>query len=282
MEGSWSQSNTADPDNDYLYNGKELQDDFGLGWYDYGARMYDPTIGVFTGTDRFADKYSNMTPYQYGGNNPIKYIDVNGDSLQVYFQNTQAQNAFVNIVNTGLEGQFETNISDNGIVSFVATEGGGDVSKLSKHGQEFYNRVGKVVDSKGVVNINVDYANSNVHTGRFDIETIDMADVQQFNENVSELGGTQLGKITHEVVEQYHKQLGRSKFNSAHSSAILAENAVNQSRRFDPPNKQLLNTGVQQYSRNGRTVTNRIGLTKAGGWFDLFTIDRKIIDVIKR
>jgi RHS repeat-associated protein len=73
------------PDNKYLYNGKELQDDFDLGWYDYGARFYDPTIGRFNTQDRFAEKYLDFTPYQYGANNPILYVDINGDSLYVDF-----------------------------------------------------------------------------------------------------------------------------------------------------------------------------------------------------
>lgn len=85
MEGDWSQSNTADPDNNYLYNGKELDQDFGLDWYHYGARMYDPTIGVFTGTDRFAENYAAQSPYTYAANNPIKFIDVNGDSISLLY-----------------------------------------------------------------------------------------------------------------------------------------------------------------------------------------------------
>ncbi len=43
-------------------------------------RQYDPQIGRFHCIDRFAEKYADLTPYQYGANNPIKYIDVNGDS----------------------------------------------------------------------------------------------------------------------------------------------------------------------------------------------------------
>ena len=73
--------------NKYLYNGKELQDDElaggSLGWYDYGARMYDAELGRFHKQDRFAEKYMSMTSYHYAANNPILNIDVNGDSLMI-------------------------------------------------------------------------------------------------------------------------------------------------------------------------------------------------------
>jgi RHS repeat-associated protein len=47
--------------------------------YDYGARFYDPQIGRFGTQDKFAEKYDPLTPYQYGANNPIRYVDMNGD-----------------------------------------------------------------------------------------------------------------------------------------------------------------------------------------------------------
>ncbi|HMP31687.1 MAG TPA: RHS repeat-associated core domain-containing protein, partial [Saprospiraceae bacterium] len=69
------------PAHRFTYNGKEKQQD--LGWYDYGARMYDPTIGRFNRIDRYSEKYYDTSPYQYAANNPIRYIDVNGDSISV-------------------------------------------------------------------------------------------------------------------------------------------------------------------------------------------------------
>ena len=72
--------------NRYLYNGKEIQTDLAH-QYDYGARFYDPVIGRFNVIDRFAEKYYSMTTYQYGANNPIRYIDINGDSLYVFNPN---------------------------------------------------------------------------------------------------------------------------------------------------------------------------------------------------
>ncbi len=67
----------------YKYNGKEFDSKKGLNWYDYGARHYDAALGRFTTNDRFAEKYYSMSPYQYGANNPVNNIDVNGDTIVV-------------------------------------------------------------------------------------------------------------------------------------------------------------------------------------------------------
>ena len=76
--GVFASSGNVQP---YKYNGKEYVGKKGLNLYDYGARMYDAALGRFTTNDRFAEKYYSMSPYQYGANNPLKHIDVKGDSI---------------------------------------------------------------------------------------------------------------------------------------------------------------------------------------------------------
>jgi RHS repeat-associated protein len=65
----------------YKYNGKELDRKGGLDWYDYGARHYDAALGRFMTVDRFSEKYVSLSPYQYGANNPVNNLDINGDSI---------------------------------------------------------------------------------------------------------------------------------------------------------------------------------------------------------
>ena len=65
-------------ENGYQYNGKELDEDFGLNVYHYGARIYDPAIGRFTGVDPLAESFSYLTTYNYASNDPIKNIDLWG------------------------------------------------------------------------------------------------------------------------------------------------------------------------------------------------------------
>ncbi|MBK7870721.1 MAG: hypothetical protein IPJ74_08555 [Saprospiraceae bacterium] len=76
MNGQWM----ANPgrEDKYQYNGKELNEDFGLDWYDYGARWYMPDIGRFGSVDPLAEKMTSWSQFNYSFNNPIRFIDPNG------------------------------------------------------------------------------------------------------------------------------------------------------------------------------------------------------------
>jgi RHS repeat-associated protein len=73
----------------YKYNGKELQDELGLGLYDYGARNDDPALGRFFNIDRYSEVYSSHTPYHYTMNNPIYFVDINGDCVTIHYGEDQ-------------------------------------------------------------------------------------------------------------------------------------------------------------------------------------------------
>lgn len=61
------------PRNKYLYQAKEYQSD--ANWLDFGARMYDPTIGRWFNADPLNQFVS---PYDYNGGDPINRIDPDG------------------------------------------------------------------------------------------------------------------------------------------------------------------------------------------------------------
>ncbi|MEM8909457.1 MAG: RHS repeat-associated core domain-containing protein, partial [Bacteroidota bacterium] len=60
MEGEWAAQ--VGPETQYQYNGKELNEEFGLDWLDYGARFYDAAIGRWSHVDPLSETYGAWSP----------------------------------------------------------------------------------------------------------------------------------------------------------------------------------------------------------------------------
>ena len=62
----------------YGFTNKEEQDEIGLGWVDITARNYDPALGRWMNLDPFAEQMRRHSPYNYGFDNPIYFLDPDG------------------------------------------------------------------------------------------------------------------------------------------------------------------------------------------------------------
>ncbi len=60
----------------YKYVGKKRDEE--TGFYYYGARYYAAWLCRFVSVDPLQHKYPHYTPYQYAGNKPVSYIDLDG------------------------------------------------------------------------------------------------------------------------------------------------------------------------------------------------------------
>ncbi len=88
------------PDHKYRFGGKEFQEDLGLNWSDFEARLLDGPR--FTSIDPLAEKYYSISPYAYALNNPMRMIDPTGMAVEdiaggVRYTGADAQSMFVQV-----------------------------------------------------------------------------------------------------------------------------------------------------------------------------------------
>ncbi|TAI48484.1 RHS repeat domain-containing protein [Flagellimonas allohymeniacidonis] len=142
----------------WKFNGKELEEDLGLNWLDYGARSYMHDLGRWTSIDPHADSYFSATPYSSFANNPISFVDPTGEDIK-FFQWVANEE-----LSTGGEwkevsfDQLDSNIQ-KGLENFAKTkEGFALFSKFANKGD----KIGSVeFGSTG------EYANHNLGFGEF-------------------------------------------------------------------------------------------------------------------
>ena len=219
----------------YTYTGKKEETMHGLGWYDYGKRFYDPNYRLsFVSIDPLCEKYYSISPYAYCANNPIRYVDLQGDSL-ILSGNALDIQAIASTYNLGLGGFYTTSADATGKMS-ISPVAGTDPNKMTAEQKAYYSALDKVISgTDGMTTINVANGTS-VVIGDVNTSTIDIRDIQVLGNGADINQGSAL---LHETIEQYGVQIKGQTPTVAHLKASGVERMVTGSY-VDPINRFLV------------------------------------------
>ncbi len=146
MEGQW----IGDPgrENKYRYNGIERNEDFNLNWDLAEFRSFDATIGRWNQVDPLSEIASELTPYRFGFNNPIKFFDPLG-----LFETRREARAWArnNGVRTGWFTNGRIRKGRDGTFSVITTDSESGVRTSTNHDPETAELLGNQSNGDGTV-----------------------------------------------------------------------------------------------------------------------------------
>jgi RHS repeat-associated protein len=90
----WS-SNSSSWTSPYRFNAKEVDPETGLAYY--GARYYQSKLGVWLSVDPMAVEMVAWSPFAFNFQNPITFIDPNGEKPTIYIEGTGLGHAFMTV-----------------------------------------------------------------------------------------------------------------------------------------------------------------------------------------
>ena len=66
----------------YTFSAKEKDSETGLSYF--GSRYYSSDLSVWLSVDPMSGKYPSLSPYVYCADNPVRWVDPNGDTVIAY------------------------------------------------------------------------------------------------------------------------------------------------------------------------------------------------------